>query len=37
MTTYRPPADNGVPPLRERVGTVVIGAVAGLAAVVFMP
>ena len=35
MTTYRPPADNDVPPLRERVGTVVIGAVAGLAAVAF--
>ena len=35
MTTYRPPADNDVPPLREQVGTVVIGAVAGLAAVAF--
>ena len=35
MTTYRPPADNDVPPLREQLGTVVIGAVAGLAAVAF--
>ena len=35
MTTYHLPADNDVPPLREQVGTVVIGAVAGLAAVAF--
>ena len=33
--TYHLPADNDVPPLREQVGTVVIGAVAGLAAVAF--
>lgn len=35
MTTYHPPTDNDVPPLREQVGTVLIGAVAGLAAVAF--
>ena len=35
MATYHPPTDNDVPPLREQVGTVLIGAVAGLAAVGF--
>ena len=35
MATYHPPTDNDVPPLREQVGTVLIGAVAGLAAVAF--
>ena len=35
MATYHPPSDNDVPPFREQIGTVVIGAAAGLAAVGF--
>ena len=37
MATYHPPTDNDVPPLREQLGTVVIGAVAGLLQLHFMP
>ena len=35
MATYYPPSNNDVPPFREQIGTVVIGAAAGLAAVGF--
>jgi CIC family chloride channel protein len=35
MTSYSRPADNDVPPVREQLGTIVIGAVAGLLAVAF--
>jgi CIC family chloride channel protein len=35
MTQYHRPSTNDVPPLQEQIGTIVIGAVAGLIAVAF--